>query len=609
MKSILIIDSGVIAHPKFEKLNICTTGFRKQNALNDIYDNVGHGTAVLSLISKGVDADKVQFYILRLFDDFSECTISNLIECLEFVAEHNVYDVINMSFGITASDESTQINQLKALCDKIRKQGTIIVAAYDNDGAISYPAYFSNVIGVDTSKKSNKRTEYEYVRNSCVNVLGYGRNQKVAWNNPLYTIIEGNSFACANVSSVIINMLIQGSSKESVEQNLEAQAICINDFEAFVVPPNRPKWLKGSKAITFPFNKEIHSLYAYEDMLDFIIVGAYDLKYKGLIGKDISDIISYKRIRKRILKSFDDIEWNSESFDMIIVGHIGELSAICKRNFMEEIIQNCIAFNKKLYAFDDLNKYYSQFQNRMYLNNNIYSPRIIYENVPKGRFGKLFNIQMPVLAVVGTSSSQGKFTIQLSLRKKFKELGYKVGQIGTEPSAFCFDMDFSYPYGYESSVYTSGYQNILLLNQVVHDIEMNDCDICLIGTQTNTALYGYSNLKNIPLFQAEILYGTMPDAFLLVVNVHDEIDYIVHTMRSTEELIESKCIGIVVYPMMQKQVIGTIYKKEQISDDEYKQFKERLTNRTNVPVCKFETALNTNALVNLVIDFFSVYET
>ena len=32
----------------------------------------------------------------------------------------------------------------------------------------------------------------------------------------------------------------------------------------------------------------------------------------------------------------------------------------------------------------------------------------------------------------------------------------------------------------------------------------------------------------------------MPDAFFLVVNAHDEIDYIIRTMRSTEELIESK---------------------------------------------------------------------
>ncbi len=61
--------------------------------------------------------------------------------------------------------------------------------------------FFENVVGVDTSKKKqNKRTEYEYVRNSCVNILGYGKSQKVAWSYPRYTIMDGNSFACANVT-------------------------------------------------------------------------------------------------------------------------------------------------------------------------------------------------------------------------------------------------------------------------------------------------------------------------------------------------------------------------------------------------------------------------
>lgn len=605
LKKILVIDSGVAEHPKLEGVNICTTGFRNQNTLDDIYDNVGHGTAVVSLISKGVNVDEVEVYVIRLFNEFFECTIANLIECLEYVVENNIYDLINMSFGITAGDEYSQIEKLRILCQKIEMKGTIIVSAFDNDGAISYPAFFKEVIGVDTSAKINKRTEYEYVHNSCVNILGYGKNQKVAWNNPLYTIIEGNSFACANVTNIIINMLIKGVDKKDINDELEKQAICVNYYEKYILPPDRPKWLKGKRFVTFPFNKEMHSIYAYENLLDFEIVGAYDLKHKALVGKDISDIITYKNTQSRVIKNFDDIKWNSDEFNGIIVGHIGELSAICKRNLMEEIVRNCITYKKKIYAFDDISKYNLNAQNKVYFENNTYFPRITYENIPKGRFGKLFNIQMPVLAVIGTSSSQGKFTVQLLLRQKLQDVGYQVGQIGTEPSAFCFDMDFSYPYGYNSTVYTTGYHNILLLNQAVHDIEMKGSDICVVGTQTNTALYGYSNLKNIPLFQTDILYGTMPDAFFLVVNAHDDMDYIIRTMRSTEELIESKCIGIIVYPMMQKQAIGTLYKKVCMTNSDYEAFKGKLSKRVNIPILSFDTVVNTDVLIELITDYFS----
>ena len=49
---------------------ICTTGFRNQHTLDDIYDKVGHGTAVVSLISKGISVDEIEVYVIRLFNDF-----------------------------------------------------------------------------------------------------------------------------------------------------------------------------------------------------------------------------------------------------------------------------------------------------------------------------------------------------------------------------------------------------------------------------------------------------------------------------------------------------------------------------------------------------------
>lgn len=284
---------------------------------------------------------------------------------------------------------------------------------------------------------------------------------------------------------------------------------------------------------------------------------------------------------------------------------MGELSTTCKRDFLEETVNNCIKYGKKLFAFEDLSEYVTKFINRKAFEENCYFPEITYENIPKGRFGKLFGIQMPVLGIVGTSSSQGKFTIQMELRKKLTEQGYNVGQIGTEPTAFCYDMDFTYPYGYESTVKTMGYHNVLLLNHAIHDIEMKGYDICLVGAQTNAAAYAYSNLKNMPLFQVDFLYGTMPDAFFLVVNVHDEAEYIIRTMKTVEYLVESKCLGIIVYPIMQKQAIGTLYKKSLVSEEDYLKFSEHLSKEVTVPIVKFKDALNTDVLVNLMLKFFA----
>lgn len=66
-------------------------------------------------------------------------------------------------------------------------------------------------------------------------------------------------------------------------------------------------------------------------------------------------------------------------------------------------------------------------------------------------FGKLYRNPKPVLGVFGTSSRQGKFTLQLILRKHFTELGYVIGQIGTEPTAALFEMDADFHFGYNTN--------------------------------------------------------------------------------------------------------------------------------------------------------------
>lgn len=79
MKNVLIIDSGVTNHPIFEKTEIYTTGFRDQNGLTDVCDNVGHGTAIFSLVVKKLNMKEIHVYVLKLFENFYECTIETYL--------------------------------------------------------------------------------------------------------------------------------------------------------------------------------------------------------------------------------------------------------------------------------------------------------------------------------------------------------------------------------------------------------------------------------------------------------------------------------------------------------------------------------------------------
>jgi hypothetical protein len=61
-------------------------------------------------------------------------------------------------------------------------------------------------------------------------------------------------------------------------------------------------------------------------------------------------------------------------------------------------------------------------------------------------------VECPVLGVFGTSASQGKFTLQLALRRRLLQLGYEISQVGTEHHAALFGMDLAFPMGHGSTV-------------------------------------------------------------------------------------------------------------------------------------------------------------
>lgn len=75
--------------------------------------------------------------------------------------------------------------------------------------------------------------------------------------------------------------------------------------------------------------------------------------------------------------------------------------------------------------------------------------------------------------------------------------------------------------------------------------------------------------------------------------------------RNKENRIYFSCIGIIVYPIIQKQTIGTLYKKVHISDLDYESFKDKLLKRINIPIFTFNTVMNTDVLVELITDYFS----
>lgn len=232
---------------------------------------------------------------------------------------------------------------------------------------------------------------------------------------------------------------------------------------------------------------------------------------------------------------------------------------------------------------------------------NFFAPPIYrdYEPIP---FGKLYHISKPVLAVFGTDSQQGKFSLQLALRKKLLSRGYKVGQLGTEPSSFLFEMDECIHFGYDSDLKPAGFEFVSLVNSLLNNISIQDVDIIITGFQSATLLTNEGNLAYYPVQQINFLLGTLPDAVILVVNPDEQEKTIDKTITFIESCVETKVIAIVVFPMEKNPSTKNAIKTH-ISEASYRNLRKSIQSRYNISVFILDDN-EINQLTELIEDYF-----
>ncbi len=163
----------------------------------------------------------------------------------------------------------------------------------------------------------------------------------------------------------------------------------------------------------------------------------------------------------------------------------------------------------------------------------------LWLEVPKLTYDSVLNIlrnvpekkafDTPITGVLGTSSQQGKFTLQLALRYELQRLGFRVGQIGTEHQSGCFGIDFTLPSGYgaQRSLQIPLDFHIPLLRRVISEMDKGQYDVIIVGAQSglmspNPYYYG-------SIFSEHFVTATVPDKVILLTNKDDPEEYIGRT--------------------------------------------------------------------------------
>lgn len=593
---IVIVDSGICEHKAISKEISCFEVVSIDGQYNVVEskkeDNIGHGTAVSFIISHNLD--NVEILSIKIYDD-DTCDPEKLIFVLDYIYEHIKCDLINISLGTTCC---SSITKLRESCKKLTNEGVVIISAFDNNGTLSYPAAFENVIGVDAGFINGNIKDYIYVENSPVNIIGCQREQRLPWKDNKYQIVSGASFITPYITVRVADLISNGyKSLTQIIDGLKETSCNTITYNSI----NTVKKIVPKKAIVFPFNKEIHSLARYKTMANFSIAGFYDIKYIGNVGRKIGDVIG--SLDDTTINNYLDIDWN-DNFDTIVLGHIKELSNLINMDLMTYFVDFAIRYKKQIISFDPIDGYNAEMLNK----NKIvhYHPTVTVQDVPANCFNKLRKIGKPTIAIVGSGPRQGKFTLQMMLKSIFEDSDYCVGMLGTEPTAMLLGSDEVYPMGYNSSVDVKGIDAIKVINQMMGRIEDKDPDLIIVGSQSQSVPFTDGSIKYLPLAQHEFLLATAPDAYILCINLSDNLAYIKRTVKYLESIYGSCVLALAALPFDHSQKWSVISnKKIKLSEKEISDRIDNIKQELGLDVYIITNERDNIVLAEKIVDFFS----
>ncbi len=619
---VAIIDSGIdISHSSIGVIaggvNISINKDSHFIYSEEVADCAGHGTACAGIIRK--KAPDAALYSVRIFDESLIAGGRVLIAAIQWCID-NEMDVVNLSLGTT---DVTFKEALQKVCRKAVDTGVILVAAESNDGGESYPAVFPEVIGV-TGGAIHEVDGFYFRKDLRIECVARGDEQRVCWLNGKHIMTGGNSFAAPHITGIIARFLKQHPKCSVQDIRLLLQKKVLSE-----IPQNKNKsksdgqshrknfqedYAHIKKAVLYPYNKEMHSMVRYSDLLAFEIVGVADPIGKGMVGKDAGKVIGESQVNLRISPN---IRRAMADADTLILGYVDQLSRIRKRDLLREYVQLALDAGCHVFSFQalDPNLYGDLYELADKKGLRLVYPHIYSEEIAYAiqHFNALPPVDVPVLSVMGTSSQQGKFTLQLALRRRLIQKGYKVGQIGTEHHSRLFGMDAAFPMGYASPLKLPFQHYIPYLDYKMREIcQRTQPDIILTGSQSGTIPYHVQEHSTHCLSSLAFLLGVKPDACILVVNSIDAEEYI----RDTIDGIRAVCKAPAILLAMgdHEKHIRTAYGRSMITPKKMAQSQidchlKKLEDNFYVPAIEILSETGQQRLVETVIQYFSKDDT
>jgi uncharacterized NAD-dependent epimerase/dehydratase family protein len=275
-------------------------------------------------------------------------------------------------------------------------------------------------------------------------------------------------------------------------------------------------------------------------------------------------------------------------------------------DFFDKLFESICRSGKNIFAFDSL-LYDTFMESKKKWNSSsiMHFTSIEKRHIPVNQLGKLWRIATPVLSVLGTRSMQGKFTLQNLIKQELVARKYHLECLSTEPTGHLWGNRFVYPCGHNHDVHISMDESISAVNYIMHNLDMQNPDMILVGGQSGTIPYDMSNMAYSTLMQIAFLFGVCSDAVILCVSADDEISYIQRTIQFIEAAIDTKVIAISVFPIYVEPFIFGKSKSINLSGSpKLDSINENIFKACRIPVFS-NNQESVGTLVDLIIGYFS----
>lgn len=177
-----------------------------------------HSTICFLIFQEYVSV-QVEYSNICILDQTERASIDHMIKALIWCEKNNV-DLINLSLGSVKRADGLA---LRKIVNRLAAKGVIFVCSADNDNYITYPACFSNVIGVKADRE-RKIKEGEWTYNigayDGIDVIAHSEFPYISDDKISYQERNSNSFAAPLVTAYIANIFKEGEKIEYYKKRL-----------------------------------------------------------------------------------------------------------------------------------------------------------------------------------------------------------------------------------------------------------------------------------------------------------------------------------------------------------------------------------------------------